>query len=447
MSLKKFGERDVLLNTMKAHPRCEFFIFDSRVFYNSIPEQSGAFSYDILNCSGGTGFLSLYEYNIDKSSTEGINPFIYPFITKGSANLSWRTANSAADKNEWTSLAPGTVLNSTYPLSASISREFLLTAGDRPALYDTSRAADSAGNYPSMRNPAFSPPKQMYGAPTYPHYWALRNRLNFYGLRSRAYVVSASLDDEAGVKGWNKDSQTITLISIPSIFYGSGIKPGTVSLKWYFTGSLMAELRDTREDGELIQVSSSEAVASTYDNEAAGVILYEEGFILLTGSWSLNSISTIALRKGDATARAPTWYDFGAGAQDGVTLANTAASFVSASFGLSFLGKTQTQTVTMFANARRGEVNYSNNPTFPAYGSKKLHFTSSQIYEENSDRVIANIRSSSFSSYSASFKRHVFISKVGLYDDNKNLIGVANLASPVLKEEDQDFSFKLKIDI
>tara|TARA_R100000664_G_scaffold12607_1_gene20218 strand:- start:415 stop:1692 length:1278 start_codon:yes stop_codon:yes gene_type:complete len=425
---------------MKTHPRCEFFIFDSRIFYNSIPEQSGAFSYDILNCSGGTGFISLYEYNIDKSSTEGVNPFIYPFITKGSANLSWRTANSTADKNEWTKLEPGTVLKSTYPMSASISREFLLTAGDRPPLYDISRGA-------AMKDPAFSPPKQMYGAPTYPHYWALRNRLNFYGLRSRAYVVSASLDDDAGAKGWDKDSQTINLISIPSIFYGSGIKPGTVSLKWYFTGSLMAELRDTRENGELIQVSSSEAVASAYDNEIAGVVLYEEGFILLTGSWSLNSVSTIALRKGDSTARAPTWYDFGAGAQDGVTQANTAASFVSASFGISFLGKSQTQTVTMFANARRGEVNFSNNPTFPAYGSKKLHFTSSQVYEENSDRVIANIRSSSFSSHSASFKRHVFINKVGLYDEHKNLIGIANMASPVRKEEDQDFSFKLKIDI
>ena len=68
MSLKKFGSNDVIINTMKAHPSCEFFIFDGQVYYNSIPVQSGAFSDNVLSVSGGTGYLSLYEYNIDKSS-------------------------------------------------------------------------------------------------------------------------------------------------------------------------------------------------------------------------------------------------------------------------------------------------------------------------------------------------------------------------------------------
>ena len=53
----------------------------------------------------------------------------------------------------------------------------------------------------------------------------------------------------------DKDKQVINLISIPSIFYGTKIKPGSVSLKWNFTGSMIAELRDTKENGELIQVS------------------------------------------------------------------------------------------------------------------------------------------------------------------------------------------------
>ena len=32
-------------------------------------------------------------------------------------------------------------------------------------------------------------------------------------------------------------------------------------------------------------------------------------------------------------------------------------------------------------------------------------------------------------------------------DKNKNLIGVATLSNPVLKKEDQDISFKIKLDI
>ena len=42
------------------------------------------------------------------------------------------------------------------------------------------------------------------------------------------------------------------MISVPSIFYGSKIKEGTLSLKWYVSGTLAAEVRDTKENGELI---------------------------------------------------------------------------------------------------------------------------------------------------------------------------------------------------
>ena len=34
MSLKKFRPNDVIINTMKAHPSCEFFIFDGQVYYD-----------------------------------------------------------------------------------------------------------------------------------------------------------------------------------------------------------------------------------------------------------------------------------------------------------------------------------------------------------------------------------------------------------------------------
>ena len=103
--------------------------------------------------------------------------------------------------------------------------------------------------------------------------------------------------------------------------------------------------------------------------------------------------------------------------------------------------------MTMFAHAKRGEVNYSNNPTFLEYGQDKTFFSSSNVYEENSDIRLKNFVSSSYSGYSASFERQVYISRVGIYDANKNLIGVATLSDPVLKKDAEDISFKLKIDI
>jgi len=55
--------------------------------------------------------------------------------------------------------------------------------------------------------------------------------------------------------------------------------------------------------------------------------------------------------------------------------------------------------------------------------------------------------SSSFATFDAPFKRQVYISRVGIYDKDKNLIGVATLADPILKEEGDDYTFKLKLDI
>jgi len=103
--------------------------------------------------------------------------------------------------------------------------------------------------------------------------------------------------------------------------------------------------------------------------------------------------------------------------------------------------------MTMFAHARKGEVNFSNNPTYYTYNQSLIEKSSSQIYEENSNRTIKNTVSSSFSDYESSFQRQVYVSKIGIYDENKNLIGVATLGNPVLKKEDEDLTFKLKIDI
>jgi hypothetical protein len=101
----------------------------------------------------------------------------------------------------------------------------------------------------------------------------------------------------------------------------------------------------------------------------------------------------------------------------------------------------------MYTHAPRGEVNYSNNPTFLKYNQRLMAFTSSHIYEENKERLIKNTVSSSFTGYDEKFKRQVYINKVGIYDEHKNLIGIATLADPVLKEESEQLTFKIKLDI
>ena len=101
----------------------------------------------------------------------------------------------------------------------------------------------------------------------------------------------------------------------------------------------------------------------------------------------------------------------------------------------------------MFAHARRGEINYSNNPTFLDYGQSKVAVTSSNVYLENDTVTIKNTVSSSYEGFDAPFERQVYISRVAIYDEDKKLIGIATLSNPILKKEAQDLSFKLKLDI
>ena len=217
-----------------------------------------------------------------------------------------------------------------------------------------------------------------------------------------------------------------------------------MSLKMYVTGTLVGELQDTKYNGELIQVGP---VGSTGSGSVAGVTMYEEGFILLTGSWAL-APKALSLKSGSPDVK-PSWIYFAAGANDGVIheTGNVTGSYGSASFGLSFKGHTETQVLTMYAHARRGEVNYSNNPTFLEYGQDKVFLSSSNIYIENDKQKIKNTVSSSFAGFEAPFERQVYVSRVAIYDDDKKLIGVATLSNPVLKKEAQDLSFKLKLDI
>jgi len=391
MSLKKFGETDLKINTIRAFPSFNYFIYEGKVYINNKSVISGSNSTNILNVPDG--YVSLYEKNIDRKV--GVSDFIKPFVTKGSNTQAF--GSSAGIALPYT-LNHGQEAYGSYPLSSSITREYVTSSANL-------------------------------------HYRSLKNTLNFYGIKSNHYLVNFT----DGSVSWDKDSQNLNLISIPNILYGSSVKPGSVVMKSYYTGSLVGELRDTQHNGVLFETTGSNS------GSVAGVILYELGIAVLTGSWNLTSQAVHVLADGSTDNLK--WIHYGAGMNDGVTTGSAGASFSSASFALDYQGTTETQNVLMLAHAKRGKVNYSNNPTFLEYGQQKVLLTSSAQYRENPSQNIKNIVSSSFSNYSASFERQVFISRVAIYDKDRKLVGVATLASPYLKKEDESITFKLKLDI
>ncbi len=400
--LRKFASDDIFHNRLKTHPQYEFLVYDSVVYYNNRSLQSGAFTPSVPNVS--PGFVNLYELNIDRLTGE--TGLIYPMITKGGGvEILRRGENGTLTDTDWmTQYAYGSKITGSYPLTSSIKRDYY---------------ADSAGR---------------------PHVDALKNTLNYYVPLSKHYQFSSTLGE--------KSSQALNLISIPSIFYGSSIKKGSVDLKYYVTGTLVGQLRDIHKNGELIQVAP---YGSTNSGSVAGVALYNEGFLCLTGAWSINDRQL--KYTGDTSVDDARWLYFGVGANDGVTGSSgesaSTQTRASASFLLAFSGTHYVPNVTMMAHAPRGELNWSNNPTFidqESSASFANPLTGTYQYVER-DRVIANTVSASYNEPTASFQKTTYISKVTSYDENKNVIGIATVATPVKKTEDRDLTFKLKLDI
>jgi hypothetical protein len=61
--------------------------------------------------------------------------------------------------------------------------------------------------------------------------------------------------------------------------------------------------------------------------------------------------------------------------------------------------------------------------------------------------MIQNIAKSDYTNASEPFEPITYVSKIGIYDERKNLIAIAKLARPVKKNEQDGYTFKISIDL
>ena len=117
----------------------------------------------------------------------------------------------------------------------------------------------------------------------------------------------------------------------------------------------------------------------------------------------------------------------------------------SASYDLNFKGVNYVNSMTMFAHARKGHLNHSNNPTYRDLTFERSFTTGSGRTYLEGESPIANVVSASY--VSASFEKTTYISKVHIYDEDGNLIGITSMAKPIKKTLNDEFTFKMKLDL
>lgn len=405
MSHKEFGPNDIFVNRVKMHPEWDFFIYNSEVYINNSENISGSHS---ANYKGvPPGFLSLYEYNLDRSGS-----FIYPFVS-GNANYKMRfrseLKNMTGQPKDSTipySQFYNTVLTSSYQMSASITRQYL-----EPDLTTLTNL-----NHTSS---------------------VLKNMCLQYRTINPSFTTrNANLDQLF--------TDDINMINIPSVFYGSELKKGSIELNYYITGSLIATVKDERRNGQLICTFGTGSVSGS----VVGHALYREGILFfpkaLLATTKVLENSALGIEYQGSAASA-SWLYFGRGANDSWAGANKS----SASFGINFEGTTYKNTMTMFCHADKGQLNYSNNPTFLDIDqSGSIVGFNNSLYSYSDNEVgIRNIASSSFHKGEDEFRKVTYISKVGIYDENNNLLMTVDLARPYKNEEKDFYTFKIKYDL
>jgi hypothetical protein len=477
MPIYKFKHNDVYINTIKSYPSVKYFIYGGDAFYNNTPTipgtetapatdrgpGGGTIPEDIRHTKGGS--VNLFELNVNRaegdfgyiasSSTGNPDPssarrwddtfenqpqvlasdpdgvdavtsikntgLIYQFMVKDSTRIGFSSVSSTA----FNAGAVGEVFTGSYPFTASITKEYYSATDYRQQASEISGDENNGLTIDS------------YGSVS--HLYALKNTLNHYTYVSPFYTYDAVVAPPALSR--SLDDVQVGLINVPTIFYGSQIKPGSVNLSFYVAGSLVGRLRDINRDGVLYQTEPSTAAGSGSD---AGVVLYNEGFLVLTGSWDLTS--------GDhsenygTTDNFPSWVNF---AQPLVNVGPSATPrpALSSSFLLEMSGTNKTQAITMFATAPKGEMNQSSNPTFTTYYTGAIAPANNQAYIQNQNVGIKNIVKSDYNTPTGSFERTTYISKIGIYDKDMNLIALAKPATPIKKTAQRDFTFKIELDI
>jgi hypothetical protein len=328
----------------------------------------------------------------------------YRYIIKGSDLNRFNSVSSI----DFATSSYGEVLKQDYPLTSSINIEF----------------------YPNSSNAVTS----QYDTDNRIRLKTLEPLFKKYRKYSEVFEYSSSYVDF--------NVADVCLVSIPSVFYGDSLSKGSIELSIFHNGLLIGKAQDILRNGEIIQTTGSTPLSNS--RKVVGVVLYDEGLIALFDNTQLASYQEYFYSKTYSTVTPdyPRWINWGISAN------LRTGSVLQTSYDIEFDGVHRIPQITMLAHAPKGELNYSSNYTFVAQNTSSINLsTGSAYYYEKETQEIKNITKNIYTTPTASFHKETYISSIYIYDEEKNVIGVAKLSKPVRKTEEREFTFKLKLDL
>jgi len=241
-------------------------------------------------------------------------------------------------------------------------------------------------------------------------------------IKKGSFSLSLAVDEAFGSEG---DNHTYKLV----ITDASGSNG-------YFVNSPVGEygiLYATQSAGAAAAAAGNIMNATLRDNQGlpCGLIFYQAGVAVVSSSvFTISTTGGLLRANSGVGATGPKFYNhFGLLGTDDRHNALLTGSFISASangfrnrlVNLSFNNTVELNSTVYFCRVNHNEYNFSSNPTYLS-GSKL------RVKTKSSDLPVS------------------YITTVGLYNDNNELLAVSKLSEPLKKTPDTEFTIRVRLD-
>jgi len=249
-------------------------------------------------------------------------------------------------------------------------------------------------------------------------------------------------------------------VNIKRLFARDRVKPQTFAMQFYTSATLdrvadpvngtFTNTDETSEIGSAILTDAGQGTQfgfggqvgdiafSTLSSNVVGNLFYDQGIIVLDAkkvlsgtqhvSGTIDAMSSggttvIGSASGNTNAKFIPDF-FVSGSIDDIVDHLASCRFSSGSLtALTFQNVTNINSTLVFCRATADEFNYSSNPTFTDTNGSII-----VIDDPTTDRTFS------------------YITTVGLYDANDNLLAVAKMSRPIEKNDEKDLTFRVRLD-
>lgn len=253
--------------------------------------------------------------------------------------------------------------------------------------------------------------------------------VNFARLLNKDEVRKGSFELEFGITGSGPTAAGDITASFDGDNFGQRVKAADLS------GSTSYLVNSPAGDYGILYATSSTTNGTTYlknDQVPVGLVFYQTGIAVISGSIFKDSTeggvltssygnglesATVGLGNPQTTTAGSTGLDFISGS----SISGSTDAIRNRLYNISFNNTTELNSTIYFCRASHNEFNYSANPTY-------LNNSKIRVKEVGLDQPIS------------------YVTTVGLYSANNELLAVAKVSEPLKKTPDTELTLRVRLD-